>query len=133
MSKMYCGLASLLVLQYANPVFAQSGNAICAIQQIIACPAFEPCERGLPDAVNLPALIKVDLDAGVLLSHTKTGGDRTSPIALTELFDEGYAVSGVDTDVSWSLRVAEATGRFTFASAHEGEGYIGFGICAVSE
>ncbi|MGD9294827.1 MAG: hypothetical protein PVI41_08090 [Roseobacter sp.] len=109
---------------------AQPADAICAVEQIIACEAFQPCERSLPGGVNMPALIKLDHTNGVVVSRTMAEGDRTSAIAMTEELDIGYVISGVDEGNGWSFRLAEENGRFTFATAHDGVAYVGFGVCA---
>jgi len=109
---------------------AEQVDVICAVEQIIACEAFQPCERSLPGAVNMPALIKIDHTNGVVLARTASGGDRTSKIATTEDLDVGYVITGVDDGNGWSFRVADDNGRFTFASAHNGVAFSGFGVCA---
>lgn len=124
MSAVVCALAMGAAAQ------AQPADAICAVEQIIACEAFEPCERSLPGGVNMPALIKLDHTNGVVVSRTMAEGDRTSAIAMTEELEIGYVISGVDNGNGWSFRVSDDNGRFTFASAHDGVAYSGFGVCA---
>lgn len=125
--KISFGLVALLMGTSAQ---AQQADAICAVEQIIACEAFQPCERSLPGGVNMPALIKIDHSNGVVLSRTSAGGDRTSKIAMTEALDGGYVISGVDDGNGWSFRLADENGRFTFVSAHDGVAFSGFGVCA---
>lgn len=122
--------AVAIAVSASTAAFAQPSDAICAVEQIIACEAFQPCERGLPGGVNLPALIKIDHTNGVVLSRTALAGDRTSSIGTTEELDDGYVISGIDDGNGWSFRVSEETGRFTLASAHEGVAFSGFGVCA---
>ena len=51
----------------AVPAAAEAPNkALCTVQQAVACGAFEACERMLPGAVNLPALMLFDVDAGTI-------------------------------------------------------------------
>lgn len=109
---------------------AQSTGGICAVEQIIACEPFAPCERGLPSAVNMPALVEINLENKTVISRTTTGGDRSSAINLVEEVEGGYLINGVDDGNGWSMRISTDSGRFTLASAHEGVAYTGFGICA---
>jgi len=119
-------------LALGTAAYAQPSDAICAVEQIIACEAFQPCERSLPGGVNMPTLIKLDHSNGVIVSRTIADGDRTSKIAMTEELEVGYVMSGVDDGNGWSFRIADENGRFTFASAHDGIAYIGFGVCATA-
>ena len=119
-------------LTVGTAAYAQPSDAICAVEQIISCEAFQPCERSLPGGVNMPALIKLDHTNGVIVSRTISDGDRTSKIAMTEELEVGYVMSGVDDGNGWSFRIADENGRFTFASAHDGIAFIGFGVCATA-
>ncbi len=121
------GFVSLLV---ATPVYAQKPDAVCAVEQIIACEAFKPCERTLPGGLNMPALIKIDHEAGVVVSLASEAGDRTSPIKDVEELEDGYAIHGVDRGHLWSIVYNTETSRFTFASPRQDIGFMGFGVCA---
>lgn len=121
---------SVIALSVATSAQAAPKDAVCAVEQIISCEAFLPCERSLPGGVNMPALIKIEHGNGVVLSRTAAGGDRTSTIAMTEELEGGYTMLGVDEGNGWSFRLTDETGRFTFATAHNGVSYTGFGVCA---
>jgi hypothetical protein len=107
-------------------------TAVCAVEQAIACPTFEPCERSLPGAVNLPALMKIDRPAGVVLSRLDTGEERASEIGSEAGDDTMHVLQGVDQGHPWSLRVALETGRFTLTIAEPETGFVAFGICSTA-
>jgi hypothetical protein len=109
---------------------AERADAICAVEQVISCEAFQACERSLPGAVNMPALVKVDHSAGALVSRGSAQEDRSSPITGIDDLDDGYAIYGMDNGNPWNFRLNTTTGRFTFTSPRDGVGFIGFGVCA---
>ncbi|CTQ55339.1 hypothetical protein LP7551_03880 [Roseibium album] len=105
-------------------------TAICGVEQAVACPAYEACERTLPSAVNLPALMKIDRAAGVILSKRESGETRTSKIASEMEGDGVHILHGAEDGRPWSIRIDLETGRFTLASAHDDLGFVAFGICS---
>lgn len=121
---------SAVAFTLAMSAQAQPSGGICAVEQVIACEPFAPCERGLPSAVNMPALIQLDIENKTVISRTTTGGDRSSAISLVEEVDDGYLITGIDEGNGWSMRISADTGRFTLASAHDGVAFTGFGVCA---
>lgn len=107
-------------------------TAVCAVEQAIACPPFEPCERSLPGAFNLPALIKIDRPAGTVLSRLDTGEERASLIGSEDGDDTMHVLQGVDQGHPWSLRVSLETGRFTLTVAEADTGFVAFGVCSTA-
>lgn len=120
------GCATLLGL----PAQAEHTDAVCAVEQVIVCEAFSPCERSLPGAVNLPTLFKIDHANAQVVSKSSDGTDRTSPFASVNDTANGYAIFGVDEDHAWELYLNASNQRFTFSSPRENVAYVGFGICA---
>ncbi len=105
-------------------------RAICGVEQAVACPAHEECERTLPAAVNLPALIKIDRSAGVIFSKRESGETRTSKIA-SELEGDGlHILQGSEDGSPWSMRIDLETGRFSLVSAQDNLGFVAFGYCS---
>ena len=93
----YQGAVAVAVTICALSASAEAPTAaICAVQQAVACGAFETCERALPAAVNLPALMRVDVDAGVIESRNENGDIRTSKIASSSTEGEALLLQGVD-------------------------------------
>ena len=127
----YQGAVTVAVTICALSASAEAPTAaICAVQQAVACGAFETCERALPAAVNLPALIRVDVDAGVIESRNENGDIRTSKIASSSTEGEALLLQGVDGGHPWAIRVNTSNGGFTLMILREGEGFLGFGECS---
>jgi len=124
------GAAALLCLGPGEALAAAAEKAICAVEQTIACAPFEKCERSLPSAVNLPVLLKIDRAAGVILSRTQTGVERSSKIGSESGDDAHHVMQGVEGGEPWSMRVDLKTGRFTLANVQPDAGYVAFGVCS---
>jgi hypothetical protein len=122
--------ASVLAFSVALPAHAAPERAICAVEQAIACPPFEPCERNLPGAVNLPTLMKIDRPAGVIISRREAGDARSSKIESESGDENSHVLQGVDDGNPWSVRIDLTTGRFTLTSAQPDTGYVAFGLCS---
>ncbi len=124
-----------LALLFGIPSWAAADTidqAICAVEQVTACPAFEPCERTLPGAVDLPALIKIDRTAKVVVSQHGNGEMRTSPIGFEAESDDALILQGMEDGLAWSMRVSLETERFAFVAAREDIGFTAFGVCSSS-
>jgi hypothetical protein len=111
---------------------ATPNEAICTVQQAVACGSFEACERALPAAVNLPALMRFDVDARTIESRRENGDVRTSKIASSSTDDEALVLQGVDGGHPWAMRVNTKNGGFTLTVLREDEGFIGFGVCSAN-
>jgi hypothetical protein len=123
-------------LAVAVAIFALSASAaapkesICALQQAVACGSFEECERALPAAMNLPALMRLDVEAGIIESRSENGDVRTSKIASSSTEKEALILQGNDGGHPWAIRVNTKNGRFTLTVLREDEAFTGFGVCS---
>jgi hypothetical protein len=109
---------------------AEPKEAICAVQQAVACGPGEACELALPAAVNLPALMRFDVDAGIIESRRENGDVRTSKIASSSAEKEALVLQGIDGGHPWAMRVNTKNGGFTLTVLREGEAIVGFGVCS---
>jgi hypothetical protein len=129
-------LGTVLAVVMGVSMFSLSAKAeapnegICAVQQAVACGAFEACERALPAAVNLPALVRFNVKTATIESKRETGGIRTSKIGSSSTEGDSLVLQGVDEGRPWALRVSTKTGQFTLSVLGDDEGYIGFGVCS---
>lgn len=105
-------------------------KAVCAVEQAIACPPFQACERNLPAAVNLPSLLKIDRSAGIVFSRRESGEERQSKIGSEAGDDTSHVLQGIDRGNPWSMRIDLESGRFVLTSAQPESGYVAFGLCS---
>lgn len=104
--------------------------AVCAVEQAIACPPFEPCERSLPGAVNLPMLMRIEPEKKMIVSRLEEGGERQSEAHTVVGSEVAVALQGVHDGKPWAMRIERATGRFTLASAGSDTAFSAFGVCS---
>jgi hypothetical protein len=109
---------------------ATPSTAVCALQQAAACGAVEACDRMLPAGVNLPALMRLDVAAGVIESRADDGAIRKSKIASSSTAEGALVLQGIDGGHAWAMRVDERSGEFTLSVLRDGEAFIGFGVCS---
>jgi hypothetical protein len=105
-------------------------KALCAVQQAVSCGAYDACERSLPAAVNLPALMRIDVEAAVVESRQENGTIRSSKIATTSIEGDARVLYGVDGGHPWTMRINLENGAFTLTVLREEQGFIGFGVCS---
>ncbi len=122
---MAIGLA--LGAQIAN---AAPEKAICAVEQAIACPPYEECQRALPAAVNLPSLMKLDRPSGTVMTNKEGGEERVSKIIGEAVDEDALMLQGIDGQHAWNMRIELATGHFVLTSAAPDAGYVAFGLCS---
>lgn len=132
----YTPLARQTVLAVAVMIWSFSASAatpkqaICALQQAVACGSFESCERALPEAVNLPALMRFDVDGGTIESRLENGEVRASKIESSSSEGSALILQGADGGHPWAIRVDTEDGRFTLTVLREEEAFVGFGVCS---
>jgi hypothetical protein len=105
-------------------------DAVCAVQQAVVCGAFEACERALPAGVNLPALMRFNVDTGIIESRHENGEIRKSKISSSSTEGKALLLHGVDAGHPWAIRVNTENGAFTLTVLREDEGFLGFGVCS---
>jgi hypothetical protein len=123
-------ILSILPLLLAAGAAAADGVAICAIEQAIACPRFDACERSLPAGINLPTLLRLDPAAGTMEARLDDGTLRRSPVSTVIEAEGSTLMQGADDDLPWSLTVDSASGAFSLVVADEDAGYVAFGVCS---
>lgn len=105
-------------------------DAVCAVEQAVACSADDACRRSLPSAVNLPVLFRLDFDESVAVSRNERGDERRSPISSVIDLEEAFLLQGTDAGNGWSMRIGVENGRFVLARSHAQVGYVAFGVCS---
>jgi hypothetical protein len=98
------------------------------VQQAIACPPHEDCQRCLPGAMNLPALMKTNRAAGMVISRLESGDQRSSSIGSETAEDALLMLVGVDANHPRSMRISLVDRRFTLVTAQDAAGYMAFRV-----
>ena len=122
-----CGLSVLIVGSSAR---ANEATAFCAVEQAIACAPYQACERNLPGAFNIPALIKLDAENSRMTSIGQNGAELTSEISSIVETDADIVLSGADAGQPWAASISKETGRMSATVIQEADTFILFGECS---
>jgi hypothetical protein len=87
------------------------------------------CATDVPQNLNIPDFIEVDLEAGRLSTTAASGLNRETPIAHVSREDGTIVLQGFEMGRAFSLVITEQTGRLTAAVAREGRAVSVFGAC----
>jgi hypothetical protein len=120
--------ASAILLAWSAHT-AYADVAVCATEQAISCAPYEPCDRSLPGAMNLPVLMKIDTEATTIASLQAGGGERSSRISSVAETEQAHLIHGADEHRPWVVQIDKATGRFTGTIAGSGIAFVLFGEC----
>ena len=105
---------------------------LCATGELVACIEGDDCYTILPEEVDVPQFIVVDL-AGKMLSTTKASERiRTTPIRTLNREDGLIYLQGTENGRAFSFVIDEATGHATAAVARDGIAVTMFGNCTVA-
>ncbi len=122
-----CGFSILVVGSSAQ---ANEATAFCAVEQAIACAPYQACERNLPGAFNIPALIKLDAEKSRMTSIGQNGAELTSAISSIVETDADIVLSGADAGQPWAASISKKTGRMSATVIQEADTFILFGECS---
>ena len=105
---------------------------LCAVTTIMECDASGQCERQIPDGVNSPAFIRVDVAAkAVSSSGEQTGGAKNSQLKTVTRLDGELILQGSENGRGWSATVDEDTGRMAAAIIDNDYTFSLFGRCVI--
>jgi len=125
-------LALFLLLAPATAVADDLTGAdalLCAATVVVACNELGDCGEGLPEELNVPPFVEVDL-AGKMLRTTKASEEnRVTPIGKVTREGGQIVVQGYEAGRAFSWVVSESTGRATVSIARDGLGVTVFGTC----
>ena len=102
-----------------------SRSLLCSTVEANDCTSGTACVRGLPQDINVPQYVKLDL-AG----RTISARGRTSTIQGATRVNGVLIVQGSENRRAFSFTVSEKTGRLVGAIAGEDEAFVVFGTCA---
>ena len=112
----------------AKAELGASGVMLCALQEAIDCDAAGTCSAGLPQELNLPAVVRLDFGKKkITLLDEGRRGESTEMRNVT-VRDGRIVLQGFEAR-AFSLQIAQKTGALTVAVADEGYGFLVFGSC----
>jgi hypothetical protein len=104
-------------------------SLICALVDMNSCVVGEVCQRESAAALNLPAVVKIDIGAKSIIGQRIDGPGQTTPIGNVQHNDQGLVLQGVDGQRSWNAVVNDEGGLSIAAIGPDGA-FLIFGECA---
>ena len=105
---------------------------ICAISKTALCRENSGCTEGSVEIVNLPLLLRLNLEKKTIASTRLSGEQRASTIMAVSTSKNNLILQGVEDGSGWSMTVDKKNGQMSVSSSLDGEGYIAFGVCTRS-
>ena len=104
-------------------------NLVCAAMTVVACWEDGVCVEGLPEDLNVPQFIEIDLEAKLIQTTAASGENRVTPIEHLDSEEGMIALQGYEFGRGFTFVIDEKTGRATVAIATRGSAVIVFGSC----
>jgi hypothetical protein len=113
----------------ANAGVPLDGSAplLCALTEVQECEPGGACQRRPPEAVNLPAFLRIDVKAKRVGADDASG--RTAPIHDLAQVDGRLIMYGGQEGRSWSAVILGETGRLSAGVVNHEGGFLIFGAC----
>lgn len=125
--------AGCLVLAGSAAAIDTSEPFLCAVSQVNECLDGFGCEAVLPEMVNAPSFIWVDLKKKRIRTSINHDGSR---ILNQMMIDGRHVIQGAEDGdpeqvdgAAWSMSIEDATGRFVGAVALQQASLTLFGAC----
>jgi hypothetical protein len=132
-------LVAAACLLTAHPALSldTSDPFLCAVTQVNECLDGFGCETVLPEAVNAPTFIWVDMKKKHIRTNHNSSGARVSSTAKLgnrHILHGASDGAGESVDgVAWTLSIEDTTGRFVGAIAIQQASISLFGACTELE
>ena len=97
-----------------------SAPMLCSLASVVECPARGECTRSVPDGVNVPSFVRVNVGARQL---STVDGGRTSPVANVARENGHLMLQGMQNARAWGIAIDETSGQMS-ATITEADGAI---------
>ncbi|MBP8924493.1 MAG: hypothetical protein KBG75_01410 [Pseudomonadales bacterium] len=102
---------------------------LCSTLQATACRNDGECVSLLPEDLNIPQFVIVDLPAKKLRTTATSGENRQTPIASVHKEEGQIFLQGYELGRAFNLVIHEKSGRASFASVSDGRSVLIFSAC----
>jgi hypothetical protein len=125
-------LVTLLCILHYSPAtagFDGSAPLLCAVVEAFECSPEQDCNEGNLEAMNIPQFVRIDFKNQKISTPEGTGEKREAEIKNFVQDNGMLLMQGVQNGRSWSIAVAEDTGKLTATSSGAMGGFVIFGAC----
>jgi len=116
-----------------NVTFAEGLNGatalVCSSNETFDCASARECIADSPEAINIPRLIRLDLNAKKAFTKRLSGEENVAPISAQQVMNGRLILQGAQNGFGWSMAISEGTGAMSLAIAGDGAGVVVFGTC----
>lgn len=102
---------------------------VCSSNETFDCASTRECIADSPEAINIPRLIRLDLNAKKAFTKRLSGEENVAPIGAQQMLNGKLILQGVQNGYGWSMAISEGTGSMSLAIAGDGAGVVVFGTC----
>lgn len=109
---------------------------LCSLAEIYECSLDEGCIDLSTDAVNLPAIVRVDFARGELTGVLDDGATRVSKALNKQILEGKLIMQGIEQGYDderdgsgWSLAVTQDSKEMVLTSSTDESGFIVLGSC----
>jgi hypothetical protein len=108
--------------------FDGSAQMLCAAASVVDCHPNGECSRRLPEEVNLPTFVRVDVPGRTLASPD---GSRKAEVKSVTRLDGSLILQGAQNGRGWTLAIVEESGKMSAAVADGEDAFVVYGACAI--
>jgi hypothetical protein len=130
------GMGMLMVLAAAGAAgpaaaapFDGSAPMLCAAMTVMDCDPKGECSRRMPEEVNLPAFVRVDVPGRTLASPD---GSRTAEVKSVTRLDGSLILQGAQNGRGWTVAIVEESGKMSAGVADGEDAFAIYGACALA-
>ena len=101
----------------------------CAVIESFECASGQECRRGLPESINFPRIIKIDLKKNIIIDDQFGESVRTTMIDKRQRVDGKLILNGTQEGMGWTMVINQSNGDLTLSATDDQFGFIVFGAC----
>ena len=121
----------LVAASSANADTLKNGDTtlICAAVDLASCVPGDGCRRETSASINAPQLLTVDLKEQVITAHRPDGSLLASSVDRVTRLQNLIVLDGVQGALSWTMTIADDSGRMSLSAIGDSQAYQVFGSC----
>jgi hypothetical protein len=102
---------------------------VCAVVDLASCEPGDGCRRETADTMNAPQLVTIDRKGQEITGQRPDGRRLSTKIDSVTRKGDLLVLDGVQDELSWTITIAEGTGRMSLAAVGDGIAFSVFGSC----
>jgi hypothetical protein len=117
----------LLPMKLAAGQFDGSVPLLCAVIQVVECPAGGDCYPVQPEVANIPRFLKINFKKKIISATEDSGIKDTTQIKNIEHANGKMILQGSENGRGWTMVISEETGKMSATVSDDQVGFVVFG------